>query len=113
MQGQRGVISEPTSRFLLRITGLIVLVRYSMLIGLILNLWNVCVSSKSFPHKPRSLSHHCVALAVYVHTHLQTPRLCVNRLKIATTKIDFTDKLNEKDEKEKGNLEYVVYYYKC
>lgn len=41
------VISEPTSRFLLRITGLIVLVRYSMLIGLILNLWNVCVSSKS------------------------------------------------------------------
>lgn len=62
LQGQRRVISEPTSRFLLRVTGLIVLVRYSMLIGLILNLWNVCVSSKFFVHKLRSLNHHCVAL---------------------------------------------------
>lgn len=44
---------------------------------------------------------------------MQTPRLCVNRLKISKTKLDFTDKLNKKDEKEKGNLKYVVYYYKC
>lgn len=98
--------------FFLRITGLIVLVCYSMLIGLIFNLWNVCVSSESFIHKPHSLSHSCVSTSeVTTHTkHFWY----VKMLKIWKIKIHLNAKQNKQDKTGYSNLNHVVYhYYKC